>query len=331
MFENTVSLPTILDENDKTSILKNRIRKNYKHVRNRLKKTGTNAFRIYDRDIKEYPLAIDFYNGRFLVHYFSSSREEEGPREDLQGAVMQALKDLFGANSNDIYEKVRIKREEKEQYGKTGNLRRFFEVSEYGVKFKVNLTDYLDTGLFLDHRETRRLVAEECKGKRLLNLFAYTCSFSVQAAVHGACFTKSVDMSNTYIDWGIDNFILNDLSSENNVVVREDCLKFLEEEKRSKNRYDVIVIDPPTLSRSKKMDHFFDIQVEYLSLISSSLRLLTDEGVIFFSTNSRKFVFDAEEFSECLVIDISKKTLPVDFHDAKIRRCWKIIPGKKET
>lgn len=319
----TIFLPIIEDGEDKTSSFKNRIRKNYKHIRKFAKKTETNAFRIYDRDIKEYPLAIDFYDGRFSVHYYYS-RDEEEPRDDLYHLAMDTLTSLFGVDSKMIYSKARIKREKKEQYEKADDLGEFFEVLEYGVKFKVNLTDYLDTGLFLDHRETRQLVAKEAAGKSLLNLFAYTCSFSVHAAVQGALFTKSVDMSNTYVEWGFDNFELNGLSLENNIVVREDCLKFLEAECFSKNRYDVIVIDPPTISRSKKMDQFFDIQVDYIFLISSALKLLKTGGVIFFSTNSRKFQFDLTKFPECLIIDISKKTIPIDFHDAKIHRCWKI-------
>lgn len=317
-------LPLIEDGEDKTSPLKNRIRKNYKHIRKWAKKTVTNAFRIYDRDIKEYPVAIDFYDGRFSVHYFTSSRDEDEPREDLYHLVMETLTSLFNVKPEDIYSRTRIKREEKEQYGKAEDSQEFFTVLEYGVKFKVNLRDYLDTGLFLDHRETRQIVAVASQGKSLLNLFAYTCSFSVQAAFQGALFTKSVDMSNTYLDWGYNNFLLNDLSLEKNTLIREDCLKFLENECHSKNRYDVIVIDPPTISRSKKMDQFFDIQVDYIFLLSSTLKLLKENGVIFFSTNSRKFTFDETQFPNCSIIDISKKTIPMDFHSAKIHRSWKV-------
>ena len=197
-------------------------------------------------------------------------------------------------------------------------------VLEYGIKFKVNLLDYLDTGLFLDHRETRQLVAARAKEKRLLNLFAYTCSFSVHAAAAGAIFTKSVDMSNTYTDWGRDNFILNSLPLKNNPIVRADCLKFLDEEIFSKTKYDIIVIDPPTISRSKKMDQMFDIQLDYISLIKKCLNLLSPDGVIFFSTNSRKFTFDHSQFESCTIIDISNKTIPIDFHSQKIHQCWKI-------
>jgi len=314
----SISLPPIADGEDKSSPFKNRIRKNYRHIRKWAKRTGTNAFRIYDRDIKEYPLAIDYYDGRFCVNYFSSGEEE---RPDLEDAAREAIGAIFGAGEEKISWRTRIRREKTEQYEKVGEAKEFFTVLEYGVKFQVNLTDYLDTGLFLDHRETRQLVAAAARGKRLLNLFAYTCSFSVHAAAHGAVFTKSVDMSNTYTDWGRDNFLLNDLPLKNNPIVRADCLKFLDEET---GKYDVIVIDPPTISRSKKMDQLFDVQVDYGTLITKALRLLAPGGTIFFSTNSRKFVFDTKLFPQCVITNITQKTLPIDFHDQKIHQCWKI-------
>lgn len=316
-------LPLVLDDQDKSSPLKNRMRKNYRHLRKWGNRTKTNCFRIYDRDIKEYPLAIDFYNGRFCVHYFTSTRESDEPRQDLYDAVSDAIGSLFHASSESIYWRTRIKREKREQYEKTGGTKEFFPVFEYGLQFKVNLTDYLDTGLFLDHRETRQLVASMAAGKKLLNLFAYTCSFSVHAAAAGALFTKSVDLSNTYTEWGRENFLLNSLPLTNNLIIREDCLQFLKEER---SVYDLIVIDPPTISRSKKMDQMFDIQKDYPFLITKALTLLSRDGVLIFSTNSRDFHFDESLFDGCTIVDISKKTIPLDFHNQKIHRCWKISP-----
>lgn len=311
----------IADGDDKTSPLKNRIRKNYRHVRKWANRTLTNSFRVYDRDIKEYPLAIDFYDGRFCVHYFSESKESSKPREDLYEAVTGAICSIFGVSEERIHSRTRIKRERTEQYEKFSESRDFFTVLEYGVKFRVNLVNYLDTGLFLDHRETRQMVAAMAHGKRLLNLFAYTCSFSVHAALKGAAFTKSVDLSNTYTEWGKFNYFLNGISLKNHVIVREDCLKLLEEEEE---KYDIIVIDPPTISRSKRMDQMFDIQTDYVSLITNALKLLEKGGVIFFSTNSRRFSLDESQFPEYRVQDISKKTIPVDFHNQKVHRCWKL-------
>lgn len=322
MNESSIFLPPIADGEDKTSLLANCIRNHYRHIKKWAKRTATDCFRIYDREISQYPLAIDFYAGRFCVHYFARSCDSEEPSPELMHDTEKALSIVFGTESEVIFWRTRKKRKETRQYEKLGESKDFFTVFEYGVKFWVNLVDYLDTGLFLDHRETRQIVKAASQGKRLLNLFAYTCSFSVHAAIGGAAYTKSVDMSNTYTEWGRDNFLLNDISLKNHEVIRADCLKFLDQEIQ---KYDVIVIDPPTISRSKKMDQLFDIQEDYVLLISKALRLLSKGGVIFFSTNSRKFVLDEAAFEGCQIVDISSKTMPIDFRDPKIHRCWKIF------
>ncbi|MEC7839271.1 MAG: class I SAM-dependent methyltransferase [Chlamydiota bacterium] len=322
--ENNLAFLEILDGEDKSSPLKNKIRKNYKHIKKWAKRTRTNAFRVYDRDIKEYPIAIDYYDGRFCVHYFTKLRGSDEAPCELENLTNQALSSLFGVNDCDIFWRSRIKRKRTEQYEKVGESKEYFEIFEYGVKFWINLTDYLDTGLFLDHKETRQMVAKLAKEKRLLNLFAYTSSFSVHAATMGAKFTKSVDMSNTYTQWSRDNFQLNGLSKINNEIVRADCMKFLFDEVESGNKYDVIVIDPPTISRSKKMDEMFDIQEDYQFLIKKALMLLNDGGTIFFSTNSRKFHFDETLFKGRQIKEITHKTIPLDFHNKKIHRCWTV-------
>ena len=319
-----IFLPEIADGEDKSSILANCIRKNYRHIRKWAKRSATNCFRIYNREVPQYPLAIDFYDGRFCVQYFARTREGMAPSNELLDETAKALHTVFDADPASIYWRTRMKSKKTRQYEKIGESKDFFSVLEYGVKFNVNLVDYLDTGLFLDHRETRRLVASLAKEKRLLNLFAYTCSFSVHAAAAGSSFTKSVDMSNTYTAWGRDNFILNSLSLKNNEIVRADCLKFLEDEIRRGLKYDIIVIDPPTISRSKKMSQLFDVQVDYVPLILNALKLVSENGVIFFSTNSRKFVFDESHFKKCSVKEVTYKTIPIDFQGSKIHRCWKI-------
>ncbi len=318
------SLLPILEGEDKSSPFANRIRKNYRHIRKWAKRTRTNCFRIYDREIPNYPLAIDYYNGRFCVHYFSRAKENGEPPQETIDETSSVLNRIFGVEEKGIYWRTRMRSKKTRQYEKQGDFEDFFTVQEYGVKFQVDLVDYVDTGLFLDHRETRRIVASLSKGKRLLNLFAYTCSFSIHAAMSGAAFTKSVDMSNTYTNWGKENFLLNGLPLSRNEIIRADCLKFLDEEILSKNRYDLIVIDPPTISRSKKMERLFDIQEDYHFLISRALKLLLQDGVIFFSTNSRKFVLDETLFPFCSIKEISHQTHPLDFHDPKIHRCWKI-------
>lgn len=321
MTPESFDLPQIADGEEKSSPLANCIRNNYRHIRKWAKRAGCDCFRLYDREIHHIPLAIDFYAGRFSVQYYAKGQESEEIPEALQEETAKALKIVFGVPEDAIFWRTRARRKTTRQYEKRGEAKEFFPVQEYGAKFWVNLTDYLDTGLFLDHRETRKLVASHALGKRVLNLFAYTCSFSVHAALQGATFTKSVDMSNTYTAWGRDNFILNSLSLEMNEIVRADCLKFLEEEK---GRYDLIIIDPPTLSRSKKMEQLFDLQIDYIPLISKSLKLLSKDGILFFSTNSRKFNFDEDCFPECTIGEITSKTIPLDFRNSKIHRCWRI-------
>ncbi len=320
----TFDLPAIADGEDKNSPFVNCVRNTYRHLRKWAKRTHTNCFRIYDRHLHHYPLAIDFYDGRFCIHYFSPSRTTDEPPPELMDEVTHALHVLFRAQPKHIFWRSRIKRAKMEQYEKADNAKQFFPVLEYGVRFNVNLRDYLDTGLFLDHRETRKLVASYAKEKRVLNLFAYTCSFSVHAAMAGAAFTKSVDLSNTYTAWGRTNFDLNGLPAKNHPIIRADCLVFLDDEISSGRTYDLIVIDPPTISRSKKMEQMFDIQEDYPSLIHKALQLLSKEGILFFSTNSRKFVFNPSLFTGCEITDISKKTLPLDFIDPHIHRCWKL-------
>lgn len=324
MEKQSLYLPEIIENEDKSSDIKNCIRNNYRHLRKWAKRTTTDCFRIYDRDIKAYPLAIDIYGKRFLVQYFSSSRDFPDPSTTLMTEIENTLASLFGCKKENVYWRTRIRRKQTEQYEKRDNRKEFYSVTEYGAKFYVNLVDYLDTGLFLDHRETRQRVASYSKGKSILNLFAYTCSFSLHAALADATSTKSVDLSNTYLNWGQENFRLNGIPLDTHEFVREDCVSFLENEVKQGVHYDLIVIDPPTLSRSKKMTHFFDIQHEYVNLISKSLSLLSPQGIVIFSTNSRKFDFDTTQFPSCKIEEITQKTIPLDFRSKKIHSCWKI-------
>lgn len=324
MNEISFELPNIMEGENKSSPFINSIRKNYRHIKKFAKRTKTNCFRIYDGEVSSYPLAIDFYAGKFCVHYFSPYQDSEELKTDLIKKTEEALFILFHTDKKDIYWRTRHKAKLTRQYEKVGTSQDFFVGVEYGAKFYINLTDYLDTGLFLDHREARRFVTLQSKNKRVLNLFSYTGAFSVHAALQGATFTKSVDMSNTYTKWAEDNFILNDISLKNHAFIRADCLKFLDEEIKDQMKYDIIVIDPPTISRSKKMDQLFDVQIDYITLIVKGLKLLSPSGFIFFSTNSRKFKFDDSLFPACKIREISEKTVPIDFHDKKIHRAWMI-------
>lgn len=316
-------LPDIADGEDKSSPLLNRLRKNYRLIRKFGKKTGTNCFRLYSGEIREYPLTIDYYDGRLCIHYLCRARELSAPPQELKKTAEEALKKMLGASLKAIYWKVRAKKKESRQYEKLAASGEFFPVFEYGARFYVNLRDYLDTGLFLDHRETRRMVASLSEGKNVLNLFAYTCSFSVHAALKGAATTTSIDLSNTYTSWGKENFELNHIPLEHHKIIRGDCLKIIKELNLQKERFDVIIIDPPTISRSKKMDQLFDIQQDYLFLLAQAIQLLAPQGLIFFSTNSKKFRLDPQAFPSCRFEEITAKTTPLDFH-TPIHRCWKI-------
>jgi 23S rRNA (cytosine1962-C5)-methyltransferase len=311
-------LPSLLDSEDKNSLLKNCIRNNYRHLRKWAKRTGTNCFRLYDRERHEYPLTIDLYGACFYVQYYSKG---DGPSPSLLEEVQTILYSLFKAREDSIFWRTRSRSRPTRQHEKRATSREFFIVQEYGVKFWVNLVDYLDTGLFLDHRETRQLAAQLARGKRVLNLFAYTCAFSVQAAMQGALSTKSIDMSNTYTAWGRRNFHLNQLSERTHEIIRADCLKFLKEERST---YDLIILDPPTLSRSKKMTQLFDIQSDYIPLLLDASKLLAKDGTILFSTNARTFTFESERFPHLQIQEITHKTIPPDFRDTQIHRCWKM-------
>lgn len=331
MKEISLELPVIADGSDKSSIIKNCIRNNYRHIRKWAKRTNTNCFRIYNRDIKEYPLVIDFYAGKYLVQYFSYDREVDEPSDELKDEMDKTLSDIFCCSLDNIYWRSRVRRKRTEQYEKLDDQKEFFQVFEYGIKFIVNLSDYLDSGLFLDHRETRKFVLSMVKDKRVLNLFSYTCSFSVYAAVGGAKFTKSIDMSNIYTYWGRKNFDINELSEKDNEIIREDCIKFLDKAHFSLERFDIIIIDPPTISRSKKMTEMFDVQKDYLYLINRASRLLNKDGVIFFSTNYKKFKLDESKLQDFSIEDMTSKTIPIDFRNRINHKCYKISLKKEST
>lgn len=209
---------------------------------------------------------------------------------------------------------------------KTRRFRRFHVVEEGGCKFWVNFEDYLDTGLFLDHRPLRLLIQQQAQGKCFLNLFAYTGSATVHAAIGGAVSSVTVDMSNTYLDWARRNFVLNEIHGDHKLV-RANCAQWLTEQAgaKPKPQFDLIFLDPPTFSNSKKMDEAFDIQKDHVLLIRNAAALLAPGGDLYFSTNFRRFKMDHEALRDLIIEDISAKMIPEDFaRDAKIHYCWKI-------
>jgi 23S rRNA (guanine2445-N2)-methyltransferase / 23S rRNA (guanine2069-N7)-methyltransferase len=303
----------------------NRLKKNIGKIGKWAKKEQLDCYRIYDADLPEYNVAIDVYPGHLVIQEYAAPKDvpEEKAKRRLTDIIRASIQ-VTGVEANNVVLKVRQKQKGRSQYQKMAQDSSNLEVNEYGVKLIVNLHDYLDTGLFLDHKITRRRIGEMAAGKDFLNLFAYTGSASVHAAVGGARSTTTVDMSNTYLEWAKQNMELNGRVGRQHQFVQADCLQWLVKEQGS---YDLIFIDPPTFSNSKRMDQSFDVQRDHIQLMENLKRLLREEGTIVFSNNKRHFKMDLEGL-EALGLkaqNISAKTLPLDFSRNKhIHNCWLI-------
>ena len=291
-------------------MLSNRLRKNARHLAKWARRRGISCYRLYERDIPEFPCIIDYYDGKVHLQILSGDSGEE-----IATAVAGALELPR--------ESVRLKRREgqkgESQYEKTGGAGEEFVVTESGHKFIVNLDAYLDTGLFLDHRNMRKMIGERAPGKRFLNLFAYTGSFTVYAAKGGSVLSTTVDLSNTYLEWARRNLIMNDVDLNKNILLRSDVKVFIE---NCRDRYDLIVLDPPTFSNSKKMSDYFEVQRDHAEMISRCMALLSPQGELFFSTNLRSFRLDEHALSSFEHVEISGKTVPEEFRNKKIHRAW---------
>lgn len=284
-------------------------------------KNKIDAYRLYDRELTNFPAAIDIYLKKAHIQIYDNDSSDN---EDLLVThIGIALEKVLSIPIKDQYIKSRRRQKEGTQYEKVASSRERFIIKENDAKFYVNLKDYLDTGIFLDHRKTRTLVKNDlAKNKeRMLNLFSYTSSFSVVAAKAGVRYTTSVDMSNTYCDWSRDNFELNALEKFNHIAIRENVQFFLENMKNNW-RFDLIVIDPPTFSRSKKMPVPFDIQKDHPFLINHCLDHLNQDGIILFSNNFQKFKLNADALDTNNIQDITKETIPEDFKNDKIHKCY---------
>lgn len=301
----------------------NRLTKNVKKIEKWAKQQGINAYRLYDADLPEYNLAVDRYDDHIVVQEYAAPKniDEQKARQRLLDAVSATLY-VTGVETNKLVLKVRQKQKGTNQYEKLANKGDYFYVTEYGAKLWVNLTDYLDTGLFLDHRLTRKMVGQMAKGKTFLNLFAYTGSATIHAALNGAKSTTTVDMSNTYLNWAEQNLELNNLPLRNNRLFQADCLQWLAE---CRERFELIFVDPPTFSNSKRMEDSWDVQRDHIKLMTQLKRILTADGTIVFSNNKRGFKMDFEGLTELglQAENISHKTLPLDFErNPQIHNCW---------
>lgn len=309
----------------------NRVKKNLSKLSKWSKKNQISCFRVYDADLPEYAVAIDLYQGDKT---WISVQEYEPPKSiDPQKAnqrlagLLSEIPTIFGVNRDRIFLKIRRKQKSADQYEKQGNLGHFHIIQEGGCKLLVNFEDYLDTGLFLDHRPIRQLIQQQAKNKRFLNLFGYTGTATVHAAIGGASASTTVDMSNTYLNWAKNNLDLNIVSGDHELI-QADCLGWLAHEAEqtlNKRQYDLIFLDPPTFSNSKRMSDVLDIQIDHVPMIKDAASLLAPGGVLYFSTNFRRFKIDLEALSSLRIEDISASTIPEDFaRNPKIHYCWKI-------
>lgn len=303
----------------------NRLQKVFKHRSRQARRMAISCYRLYNKDLPEFPISIDLYGNKVCVSEYRAKHNltEEEHQDWLEGTVA-AIADVLQIEEEHIYTKERRRKTDRlSQYQKTSDEKEFFEVEEGGLKFLVNLSDYLDTGLFLDHRITRKMVMEDAKDKKVLNLFAYTGSFSVYAASGGAEEVITVDLSNTYIDWAKRNFEANFLVNPKKYkFVVADVLDYLQT--LTPNTFDVVVMDPPTFSNSKKMKDFLDIQKDHVVLINQVLHAMKPGGILYFSTNARKFEFEESLITASLIKDITRATTPFDFEGKLQRWCWRM-------
>ena len=288
----------------------NRLKKNMKNLAKWVKRENIHCYRLYDADIPEYAVAVDKYeNWLHVQEYVPPKSVDVAASERRLLDILAVLPEVTGIPPEQIVLKRRERQSGKQQYEKNSNEKRTMAVREGQVNLLVNLRDYLDTGLFLDHRPTRLEIAGLADGKRFLNLFCYTATASVHAAAAGARCT-SVDMSNTYLNWGKDNFALNDISPEYHRFIQADCMKWLAEDDGS---YDLIFMDPPSFSNSKRMEGVLDIQRDHAELIRMAMNRLTEDGLLIFSCNLRKFALDESLKQDFSVRDVSKASVPQDF------------------
>ena len=322
--ENTVEFDRTSSVSSEVAVdFANRLQKNIKKIEKWAKQQGLDAYRLYDADLPEYNLAVDRYADHIVVQEYAAPKniDENKARQRLLDAVNATLQ-VTGIETNKLILKVRQKQKGTNQYEKLANKGEYFYVNEYGAKLWVNLTDYLDTGLFLDHRLTRKMLGEMAQGKDFLNLFAYTGSATVHAALGKAKSTTTVDMSNTYLNWAEQNLLLNDIEGKLHKLIQADCLQWLE---KCDRQFDLIFVDPPTFSNSKRMEDSWDVQRDHIKLMKNLKRILRPNGTIVFSNNKRGFKMDFAKLEELglSAVEISHKTLPLDFERNKqIHNCW---------
>jgi 23S rRNA (guanine2445-N2)-methyltransferase / 23S rRNA (guanine2069-N7)-methyltransferase len=313
---------------DGAQMVANRLRKNMRNLSRWLRNEDIHCYRLYDADIPEYAIAVDVYESeRRLVHVQEyappKSVDPDKAQQRLEDALM-AVMAVLELEDGQLFVKVRRQQKGSAQYEKLAASGEFHEVVEGGCRFFVNLRDYLDTGLFLDHRITRSMLSELASGKRFLNLFAYTGAGTVHAARGGASSTLTIDLSNTYLEWAKRNMALNGYIGSEHAFIQANCVDWLEKAS-PKQKFGLIFLDPPSFSTSKRMTSVFDVQRDHVTLIRNCMKILEPDGVLIFSNNLRRFRMDFDALSGFSIEDISRKTLPKDFErNPRIHNCWRI-------
>lgn len=368
----------------------NRLKKKYKELRKWARKNRISCYRIYDRDIPEIPVSLDLYEflpsfvqnqiecARFLseqntklsendisiladikertyavLYLYERPYEKDSEEEELWlDEMAKQAAQVLGIDYSHIIKKQRKHQKGKSQYEKINDFSEEFLTQESGQLFKIDLSQYLDTGLFMDHRPLRSIIRETCSNKKVLNLFCYTGSFSVYAAQGNAKSVESVDLSNTYLSWAKENMKYNGFDNKNKYIfTRADCIQFLQEkavaqkklisnsadenDKKQASTYDLIILDPPTFSNSKNTFNVLDINKQWPQLVKDCLNILNPGGILYFSTNSERLKFDRNllpqaSINGCTIAfeDITESTIPNDFSGTKCHRCWKFSLGK---
>jgi len=310
---------------DKFLMFQNRLEKVYRHLGKQAKRMGITCYRLYDHDLPEFPFCIEIYDQNiYVAEYKRRHGMDEDEHDEWMKRSIVVVCEILKISDENIFLKLRQKKPGRlGQYQKTAGKQSEFIVEENKLKFIVNLSDYLDTGLFLDHRLTREKVKAEVKDKKVLNLFSYTGSFSVYAAAGEANEIVTVDLSKTYLAWALRNMKLNEFADPSKYkFIHADVLQYLHT--IPENYFDLVILDPPTFSNSKRMEDILDIQRDHVRLINDCLRVLKPGGRIYFSTNYKRFVLETESIQSSLIKDITKQTTPFDFEGRINRLCYLI-------
>jgi len=328
----SVPVPATPDVTAGVSAFSNRLRKDYRHLSKWARREGITCWRVYDADLPDFAVAVDLYDcadgvrRAVVAEYEAPSGIDPVVAGIRLRQATEAVAEVLDVDPSEVRVKVRRRQRGEAQYERMGSAGRFHEVAEAGARLLVNLDDYIDTGLFLDHRLTRSMVADLARGGSLLNLFCYTAAVTMRAVVGGAASSVSVDLSNTYLDWAKRNLALNGLDPQVHRLVRGDVMSHLAVAGQEGGpRYDVVFLDPPSFSTSKGMEGTLDIQRDHVELVSAAARTLTPGGTLVFSTNMRKFRLDEAALGEAglAIEDISAKTIPPDYaRNPRIHRCF---------